>query len=240
MFQCAPVLRYKEEVRELKDRREGKNKDTDTKSINECNEDHDDNEAKVQPLRPLSRSSPPTSISNFREKVSNRLLKRIPQFKTLPIDIRLLIWEMVLPDGAVHEIHPCSKLMVGGKMMFRSNHGTPPAILSVCQESRRIALQNLKVFYYRAPTDTKRIRPFYFNPRRDTLFLNTLMGLYMAFMLLEAEISDVFDAVEAADATEEVHDLGNKEGESEVLVRKGVMGGWENVALDADRAQLLE
>jgi len=70
---------------------------------------------------------------------------------------------------------------------------------------------------YQAPTETKGIRQFYFNPDRDTLFLNTLMGLYMAFMLLETD----------TDGSNDVE-------------QKGVMKGWQNIALDADRAHLLD
>jgi len=69
---------------------------------------------------------------------------------------------------------------------------------------------------YDAPSGTKGIRKFYFNPRSDTLFLNTLMGLYMAFMLLESSL------------------------EIDSPLGKGVMVGWQNVALDADRAHLLD
>jgi len=69
---------------------------------------------------------------------------------------------------------------------------------------------------YDAPSGTKGIRKFYFSPENDTLFLNTLMGLYMAFMLLESEL-----------------DIDSPLG-------RGVMGGWRNVALDADRAHLID
>lgn len=166
--------------------RRGRSKVKDEETEEECKtNDAKNSEPKIQPhINICPSSSPFKGLSNFRTKVSNRLLKRISGFKDLPVEIRLIIWEYALPDGAVHELHPCTRLMVGGKMRFRSNHSKPPAILSVCQESRKIALQNLELFRYRAPTDTKRIRPFYFNPVKDTLFLNTLMGLYMAFMLV--------------------------------------------------------
>lgn len=101
-------------------------------------------------------------------------------------------------------------------MMFRSNHCTPPALFSTCKESRAIALQRFRLMNYKAPSGTKGIRQFYFNPRADTLFLNTLMGLYMAFMLLETSV-----------------DIDSPLG-------RGVMQGWQNVALDADRAHLLD
>lgn len=132
-----------------------------------------------------------------------------------------------MPDARVHELHPCSKLLEGGKMMFRSNHSKPPAILSVCKEAREVGLMHYELMDYTAPTDTKAIKRFYFSPKKDTLFLNTLMGLYMAFMLLEVDSS-----------------LNFLEGTADPLRSaapdKGVMKGWQNVALDADRTHLLE
>jgi len=221
-----------------------KNRKTKEKIDSKTEQDAD---PKIQPhIIPLS--SPFKTISNFRKKISNKLLKRIPQFKNLPIEIRLIIWEYALPGGCVHELHPCTRLIVGGKMRFRSNHSKPSPILSVCQESRKIALQNLQLFRYRAPTDTKRIRPFYFNPKTDTLFLNTLMGLYMAFMLLEAEILEATEGTitERIHETETEEEIRSKENEEERAERglevldKGVMRGWQNIALDADRTHLLE
>lgn len=97
-------------------------------------------------------------------------------------------------------------------MMFRSNHSTPPTLLSVCRESRMIALEHYELMTYIARSAlSKGVRKFYFNPIRDTLFLNTLMGLYMAFMLLDVDDVNCM----------------------------GVMSGWQNVALDADRAHLI-
>lgn len=126
------------------------------------------------------------------------------------------IWENALPAPRVHELHPCSKLLEDGRMMFRSNHSKPPALLSVCHESRQIALQHYCLMEYDAPSSSKGIRKFYFDPTCDTLFLNTLMGLYMAFMLLETTLPITSP-------------LGG-----------GVMKDWQNIALDADRAHLLD
>ncbi|KAG9245798.1 hypothetical protein BJ878DRAFT_418380 [Calycina marina] len=131
---------------------------------------------------------PPSKPSYpLRTMIASIFSKRVPQFNDLPKELRLLIWEAALPDGRVHELHPCTTLLENGKMMFRSNHSKPPIILSVCRESRVIALQHYQLMNYDAPTGAKGIRKFYFSPRNDTLFLNTLMGLYMAFMLLESE-----------------------------------------------------
>ena len=59
----------------------------------------------------------------------------------------------------------------------------------------------------------KPVRKFYFDPRADTLFLNTLTALYMTLILLEED--------------------------SQQAPRLGIMKGWENVAFDADRAHLV-
>ena len=61
----------------------------------------------------------------------------------------------------------------------------------------------------------KGILRFYYAPKHDTLFLNSLMGLFMVFMLLEEPIH-----------TETPRQI------------EGILAGWEKVALDAERAQL--
>lgn len=97
-------------------------------------------------------------------------------------------------------------------MMFRSNHSTPPSLLSVCSEARALTLQHYQLMTYVARSAlSKGVRKFYFCPAKDTLFLNTLMGLYMAFMLLD-------------------EDQGS---------HLGVMSGWRYVALDSERAHLI-
>jgi hypothetical protein len=58
----------------------------------------------------------------------------------------------------------------------------------------------------------KGILRFYFCPKLDTLLLNSLMGLFIMFMLLEDEMD---------------------------YVGVGVMKGWQRVAFDAERAQLI-
>lgn len=166
-------------------------------------------------VQPRAPSSKPCSKS-LRTSINNKLNKNFHQFSEFPIEIRLLIWEYALPNGRVHELHPCTKLLENGRMMFRSNHSTPPVLFSTCRESRKVAFQHYQLMIYNTPSGTKGIRKFYFNPRTDTLFLNTLMGLYMAFMLLETTIG-----------------IDSPEG-------RGQMKGWQNIALDADRAHLLD
>jgi hypothetical protein len=112
--------------------------------------------------------------------------KRFPQFSLLPTEIRLQIWEAAMPDPRVHELHPCGKLQQG-RLMFRSNSSTPPVILQVCSESREVGLRHYQLMEYEASYPSKPISKFYFNPRTDTLFLNTLTALYMTLILLEED-----------------------------------------------------
>jgi hypothetical protein len=71
------------------------------------------------------------------------------------------------------------------------------------------------------PSMSKGILRFYFAPKHDTLLLNSLMGLFVMFMLLE----------EVADGLDEL--LSNNGSTA------GIMAGWERVAIDADRASLI-
>lgn len=158
------------------------------------------------------RFSAPQPLSKVHAAITNKFSQRFHKFMDLPVEIRLLIWEAALPEGRVHELHPCVKLLENGKMMFRSNHSTPPTLLSVCRESRMVTLEHYELMTYVARSAlSKGVRKFYFSPERDTLFLNTLMGLYMAFMLLDVDETTCM----------------------------GIMSGWQNVALDADRAHLI-
>lgn len=117
----------------------------------------------------------------------------------------------------VHELHPCSKLY-NERMTFRSNSSRAPSIFHVSAESRSVALKNYELFDYRAPglPNGKGILRFYFNPKMDTLLLNSLMGLFIMFMLLE-------------DDDDDYHVMGGL----------GVMKGWKYVAFDAQRAELI-
>jgi hypothetical protein len=161
---------------------------------------------------PPKRFSTPKPLAKMQTTITNKFSKRFLKFMDLPVEIRLLIWEFALPDGRVHELHPCVKLLENGKMMFRSNHSTPPTLLSVCHESRMVTMEHYELMTYVARSAlSKGVRKFYFSPEKDTLFLNTLMGLYMAFMLLDVDETNCM----------------------------GVMSSWQNVALDADRAHLI-
>ncbi|KAH8795301.1 hypothetical protein BGZ57DRAFT_747820 [Hyaloscypha finlandica] len=127
-----------------------------------------------------------------------------PKFPLLPVEIRLQIWEAVMVPR-VHELHPCAKLY-NDRMTFRSNASRTPSIFHACRESRDIALQHHQLMEYEPPrsgTSGKGVLRFYFNPVLDTLLLNSLMGLFIMFMLLEDE---------------------------EDYVGVGVMKGWQRVA----------
>jgi hypothetical protein len=100
-------------------------------------------------------------------------------------------------------------------MTFRSNSSKTPAVFAACSESRAVAEKHYQLMQYEPPTSGtsgKGILRFWFCPELDTLLLNSLMGLFIMFMLLEDE---------------------------EDYVGVGVMKGWQSVAFDAERAQLI-
>lgn len=149
---------------------------------------------------------------NLSHSVNSRR-PRFPRFSELPAEIRLLIWEYTFVPR-VHELHPCAKLY-NERMTFRSNSSKTPAIFHVCRESRQLALKNYSLMSYEprlTGASGKGILRFYFSPELDTLFLNSLMGLFIMFMLLEDE--DEYAGV-------------------------GIMKEWQKVAFDADRVQLI-
>ncbi|CAG8979779.1 hypothetical protein HYALB_00011587 [Hymenoscyphus albidus] len=163
--------------------------------------------------RPQSLPPPPLTITRAQKRISTIFKKpppRFPRFMDLPAEIRMQIWEESF-EYRVHELHPCAKLY-NDRMTFRSNSSQTPAIFHVNRESRAIALKNYQLMKFdpvRGNTG-KGILRFYFHPERDTLLLNSLMGLFMMFVLLEEE----------ADYA-------------------GTMKGWQTVAFDAERAQLI-
>ncbi|KAH9205579.1 hypothetical protein DL95DRAFT_317346 [Leptodontidium sp. 2 PMI_412] len=126
----------------------------------------------------------------FRKPPSFHKPSTFHKFGELPLEVRLLIWETTMLPR-VHELHPCSKLY-NERMTFRSNSSRAPSIFHVSAESRSVALKNYELFDYRAPglPNGKGILRFYFNPKMDTLLLNSLMGLFIMFMLLEDDDDD--------------------------------------------------
>jgi hypothetical protein len=112
-------------------------------------------------------------------------------------------------------------------MTFRSNASTTPSIFHVSRESREVALKHYQLMEYTPGNPRnedgggtgKGILRFYFAPKIDTLLLNSLMGLFVMFMLLEEGSPDSILSTGGPTA--------------------GVMKGWERVAIDAERAQLI-
>lgn len=155
-------------------------------------------------------------VSRLKNSLARSLKHQKPRFQRfteLPTEIRLLIWQYTLVPR-VHELHPCAKLY-NDRMTFRSNSSQTPAIFHVCRESRELALRNYSLMSYEPRTpgfSGKGILRFYFCPELDTLFLNSLMGLFIMFMLLEDE---------------------------DDYVGVGVMKGWQKIAFDAGRVQLI-
>ncbi|KAH7382776.1 hypothetical protein BKA64DRAFT_169116 [Cadophora sp. MPI-SDFR-AT-0126] len=167
---------------------------------------------------PMSISIVPNNFVKTCHAISRPFRKppSFHKFGELPVEIRLSIWEAAMLPR-VHELHPCSKLY-NERMTFRSNSSRAPAIFHVNKESRSVALMNYELFDYRPPgmPHGKGILRFYFNPKMDTLLLNSLMGLFIMFMLLE-------------DDDDDYHVMGGL----------GVMKGWKYVAFDSQRAELV-
>jgi hypothetical protein len=171
---------------------------------------------RCKPQIPRSLSSNPSFLSKASTAITRPFRTNTPRFAKfglLPTEIRLQIWEEARVPR-VHELHPCAKLY-NERMTFRSNSSLTPAIFHVNQESRGVAFKHYELMQYEPPqygTSGKGILRFYFCPELDTLLLNSLMGLFIMFMLLEDE---------------------------EDYVGVGVMNGWKKVAFDAERAQLI-
>jgi hypothetical protein len=168
------------------------------------------------PLQLRPKLTPHASLLRLRNVLILPCRSSTPDFQKfplLPVEIRLQIWEAAMIPR-VHELHPCAKLY-NDRMTFRSNASSTPSIFHACHESREVALQNHQLMEYEPPrsgTSGKGVLRFYFNPVIDTLLLNSLMGLFIMFMLLEDE---------------------------EDYVGVGVMKGWQRVAFDAERAHLI-
>lgn len=175
-------------------------------------------EAEVEKVHhaPPSIPRPFTHYPTFKRastaltKPFSRFSPTFPRFMELPVELRRQIWKESF-QPRVHELHPCAKLY-NERMTFRSNSSQTPSIFHACRESREVALEHYELMKYEPSRGTsgKGILRFWFCPELDTLLLNSLMGLFMMFVLLEEE----------ADYT-------------------GTMKGWQTVAFDAERAQLI-
>ncbi|CZT11188.1 uncharacterized protein RAG0_15414 [Rhynchosporium agropyri] len=170
---------------------------------------------------PRSISISPNKFVRTCHKITHALRKptTFPKFGELPMEIRLSIWELTMLPR-IHELHPCSKLY-NERMTFRSNSSKAPMIFHINAESRSVAFKNYQLFDYRPAglATGKGILRFYFSPKMDTLLLNSLMGLFIMFMLLDDDNGQY----------QEVLGMGGL----------GVMKGWQYVAFDAQRAGLI-
>ena len=79
-----------------------------------------------------------------------------PLFGQLPFELRLKIWHLTIQPRIVHWN------VAGAKRSHVKIDRHPPVILQVCHESRREGLQIFNI-------NSKATRPFFFNPRADTL-----------------------------------------------------------------------
>jgi hypothetical protein len=175
-----------------------------------------------KPTAPIIRRNPihklnSNTLSKARKAISLHIKRpppTFPRFPEFPAEIRLQIWkEAIIPR--VHELHPCAKLY-NDRMTFRSNSARTPSIFHVNSEAREVALKHYQLMEYKPPPTGmtgKGILRFYFCPVQDTLLLNSLIGLFIMFMLLDDDI--------------------------DLCVTVGVMAGWRRVAFDAERAQLI-
>ncbi len=139
--------------------------------------------------------------------------RRFHGFPLLPPELRLQIWEAAIPGPIVHELYPTSNC-THYVAHLRSNSRKTPVLLHTCREARAVALQHFQLmrlesepgFHRTTPHMVASIAPFYFNPARDTLFLNCVASifLYIRFYLVD-----------------------------EGLKIQRPMLGWQNVALDS-------
>lgn len=166
----------------------------------------------ILPFRSIPRPfGSTTTLTRNLKATLIRTSPKFPKFMQLPTELRLKIWAASF-EPRVHELHPCSRLY-NDRMTFRSNASRTPAIFHACHESRTVALENYRLMEYspvRGGSSGKGILRFYFCPKLDTLLLNSLIGLFMMFVMLEGD----------ADYA-------------------GTMKGWEMVAFDAERLQLI-
>ncbi|KAI9644721.1 hypothetical protein NHQ30_006747 [Ciborinia camelliae] len=86
-----------------------------------------------------------------------------PRFSELPLELRVLIWELAAFQKRILELNYC---IVDEKF---ANFGPPPAILHTSKESREVALR----FYNMSFGTDKQPADIYFNPVCDTIYLSS-------------------------------------------------------------------
>jgi len=96
-------------------------------------------------------------------------------FINLPFEIRASIWEYALPDRRVLRVSDLPvpdlpNVYHSAGIFFCSAY--PPALLHVCQESRKVALTQFKSFFEKGWRG-EISRPIYFRPKLDVLYLDS-------------------------------------------------------------------
>lgn len=94
-----------------------------------------------------------------------------PQFLKLHAEIRALIWEETLPDARIFQVESTVSVDESTEKIFKFyiKHA-PPIALSICQESRYIAL--LRGFYMGEVNVAGHTVGGWFNPQRDILYVD--------------------------------------------------------------------
>jgi hypothetical protein len=207
----------------------------------------------VTPVNDSSQTSNKLQIARLKTKeavieAGNKMMapfnthaKSFKLFSQFPIEIQRKIWESCI-EPRVHELHPSSNLYQN-RMSFKSNSAATPAIFHVCRESRAVALSLHQLMEYK-PREVsfrvhtgidndddngfgKGIQRFYFAPKYDTLFFNSLIGLFVLVLLSDGdEHQPLAGRLLRNNPSARVH-------------LRGLFRGWERVAMDANRARHL-
>jgi hypothetical protein len=99
---------------------------------------------------------------------SDRTLKQFTLFPKLPLELRLSIWELALPESRIVTLEP-SRSEVDHRHSLRfGKSDKPPVLLQVNHESRSLTLRTYHRFF-----DSEHLfnRPKYFNNAKDTLHI---------------------------------------------------------------------
>ncbi|KAK4206403.1 hypothetical protein QBC37DRAFT_300865 [Rhypophila decipiens] len=126
-----------------------------------------------------------TLESRIRElENENQQLRRLIKPR-LPPELLTSVWEHASADQRILQVSEEANGEFDGnyeqKTVFWS--ARPPAILHVCQESRRIALRYLKPFFTNPlSTGAPVSRPIYISPQFDVLYLNLGLSAAKDFM----------------------------------------------------------
>lgn len=95
----------------------------------------------------------------------------LAKFSSLSLDIRCLIWEATLPETRVFQVQATAHIPGTDAKTFKFyiNH-EPPIALSICQESRQLALR--KGYFIGSLSLLDNVQGCWFNPSRDMLYLD--------------------------------------------------------------------